>query len=142
MCLALPLPRSNDWWAGLTHSAEFHALALGSGGPNRQLLPGNLDHLFRHHLECVDIGDALNLREELVQQSEIALGDADDYRDRLLFGCAFGVYLVIDVTGPFPLGYILRLKFSLTEPCVLFPTPRLISVQENLRCAQCSRSPS
>src|SRR3954465_12512783 len=59
--------------------------------PNHQLLSGNLDHLFRHHPECVDIGDALNLGEEPVQQPEIALGDADDRRDRLVFGCASGV---------------------------------------------------
>jgi hypothetical protein len=51
-------------------------------------LPGNLHHLFRHHPECVDIGDAFNLGEEPVQQPEIALGDADDRRNRLRFGCA------------------------------------------------------
>src|SRR3954462_13180380 len=62
-------------------------LSPRSGDPNHQLLPGNLDHLFLHHPECVDIGDALNLGEEPVQQPEIALRDADDRRDPLLFGC-------------------------------------------------------
>lgn len=32
-------------------------------------------------------------------------------------------------------------KFSLAEMRVLFPTPRLISVQENLQCVQSSFSP-
>jgi len=60
-------------------------------GSDHQLLASNLDGLFRHDTQRVDVCNALNLREQPVEQPEISLCDADDRSSGLFFGCASGL---------------------------------------------------
>src|SRR5215813_8874821 len=56
----------------------------GSGGTNDETCTGRFDDLLGDRLQLVDLENTANLRQQTVEQAEVAAGNADDSRDRLL----------------------------------------------------------
>src|SRR5215471_13708132 len=57
---------------------------LGSGSTNDETCPGRFDDLLGDRLQLVDLENTADLRQQAVEQAEVAASDADDGRDGLL----------------------------------------------------------
>ena len=64
---------------------------LCSGGADDEGAGGGFDDVVGDGVELVDLQDALDLREEPLQQSEVPAGDAGDGSDGLRVGEVLGV---------------------------------------------------